>query len=120
MFLQSRFGQDGRQVGMKHSKAPKISMSEQAALRPLARQDIEQERIEDELFLYDPAQDGAVHRLNSGAAIIWMLCDGTRSVTEIAEDIALSFDLAETVVRPQVDEAIQQFYDLGLLVDEDA
>jgi hypothetical protein len=94
-------------------------MSEQPALKPLARENIEQEQIEDELFLYDPAQDGAVHRLNSGAAIIWHLCDGSRSAAEIAEDIATSFDLVQAEVQAQVDTAIRQFYELGLLAEQD-
>jgi PqqD family protein of HPr-rel-A system len=84
--------------------------------RPAPRPGIVQseEVIGDELFLYDNAT-GAVHTLNSGAAMVWLLCDGQRDEVEISQEIAATSNLTAEQVLPQVQEAVAQFRTLGLL-----
>lgn len=51
---------------------------------PLARQEgLVIEELGDELLIYDTANDRA-HTLNRTAALVWKLCDGNRTVSEIA------------------------------------
>ena len=84
--------------------------------RPQARDDVSEELIDQDLFLYDE-ETGTVHQLNSGAAMVWLLCDGTRDVDEIAGEIATSSNVEADQVMPDVQEALDQFAALGLLAN---
>ena len=85
--------------------------------RPTGRDDISEELIDQDLFLFDEGT-GVVHQLNSGAAMVWFLCDGTRDVGTIATEIAQSSDVAASQVMPDVHEALEMFGNLGLMVSE--
>lgn len=53
-------------------------------MRPTARQeDILTSELEDELIVYD-MQNHKAHNLNRAAAAVWRLCDGRRTVADIA------------------------------------
>lgn len=67
-----------------------------------------------ELFLYDEST-GGIHTLNSGAAIIWLLCDGMRDLDTIAAEIGSASLIPTDSVLPQVIEIVAQFDTLGLL-----
>ena len=67
-----------------------------------------------ELFLFD-VSNGAVHALNSGAAMVWLLCDGTRELGDIAKEVVCTCDLTQQEVLAQVQETVGQFRALGLL-----
>jgi len=84
--------------------------------RPIPKQGILQseEVIGEELFLYDD-RTGAVHTLNGGAAMVWLLCDGDRDVEEISHEISSASNLPLEQVRLQVFETVAQFDALGLL-----
>lgn len=56
-----------------------------------------------------------MHTLNSGATLVWFLCDGTRDLADIATEISTTFDLPKEEVMPQVQESVAQFQSLGLL-----
>ena len=56
-------------------------------LIPTRIAEIEMELIEGEVLLYDPRQTRAVY-LNPTAALVFGLCDGTRSVREVIGMIA--------------------------------
>lgn len=84
--------------------------------RPQGRDDVSEELIDQDLFLYDEGT-GTVHQLNSGAAMVWLLCDGTRDVDEIVGEIATSSSVDTNQVMPDVQEALEQFADLGLLAN---
>ena len=73
------------------------------------------EWIEKEVFIYDHASSDEVHNLNSGAAVIWLLCDGTRDVKSIASTIAKEFDLAGNQVLQEVEATVEYFGTLNLL-----
>ena len=54
------------------------------------------EKLDDELLLYNPAQ-ARVIALNESAALVWQLCDGTRSPAEIVALIAGAYPEAGSV-----------------------
>lgn len=88
---------------------------------PFPRRDIveSEELIGKQLFLYDE-NIGDVHCLNSGAAIIWLLCDGKRGLVSIAKAISSAYGLAESQVLPEVQGAVAQFQSLNLLESPEA
>jgi hypothetical protein len=57
---------------------------------PTPASNIETEVIEGEVLLYHPQKTRAVY-LNSMAAIVWSLCDGSRHVREIIDLISESY-----------------------------
>ena len=87
-----------------------------ASMIPAPRSSIveSEELLGEELFLYDQAS-GAVHTLSSGAAMIWMLCDGARDLASITEEIRSASQISTELILPQVQEAVAQFQTLGLL-----
>lgn len=85
-------------------------------MQPRPKEDLveSEELVGQQLFLYDEAIN-AVHQLNEGAAIVWLLCDGDRDVKSIAEEIAETYSLSEQQVLTQVQEAVAHFQELDLL-----
>ena len=47
--------------------------------------------------------------------MVWMLCDGSRDLMSIAEEIASTSNMTTTDVLPDVRETVSQFRTLGLL-----
>ena len=84
--------------------------------KPIARQEVveSEELLGQELFLYDQTK-GEVHTLNSGAAMVWLLCDGSRNLEDISAEIASVNGLSEDETLPQVREAVAQYEELGRL-----
>jgi PqqD family protein of HPr-rel-A system len=68
----------------------------------------------DETLVHDPG-NGKVHVLNSTAGKVLELCDGTRTVPEIAVGVANAFLVDTERARPDVDSIIADFTNLGLL-----
>ena len=61
---------------------------------PLRRtRGIECQELGDELLVTDVPADRA-HVLNASMAMIWKLCDGTRSADQIADSLAEVFDVS--------------------------
>jgi hypothetical protein len=71
-------------------------------------------QVSDDFILHDPLTN-AVHRLNSVAAVVWQLCDGTRDRTSIASQVALMFGRSPAEVTFDVDEILKRFMDEGLV-----
>ncbi|GAG21366.1 unnamed protein product [marine sediment metagenome] len=88
---------------------------QQTILKPRPKQGISEEWIGEEIFLYDSEVDDGVLCLNSGAALIWLLCDGTREVEDIAGELATSFYLSEEQVLSEVRDTVTQLKTIGLL-----
>ncbi|MFQ5924099.1 MAG: PqqD family protein [Anaerolineales bacterium] len=86
-----------------------------AMARPSTRTDVAEEWVGKEIFIYDHASSDEVHNLNTGAALIWLLCDGTRDVKSIASAIAEEFDLARNQVLQEVEATVEYFGTLNLL-----
>lgn len=69
---------------------------------------------EDELVVYCERTE-RMHCLNHSASIVWALCDGTRDVAAVVRATA---DVARTdpdAVRAQVEAAIAELRELGIL-----
>jgi hypothetical protein len=103
----------GREAWAKTEEA--MEEPHRPVAKPLAKNDVEQVLIDQELFLHDHNDGSLMHCLNSGAALIWYLCDGTRDVQDIAEEIADTFSLPQPQVLAEVQDTVTQFQSLGLL-----
>ena len=66
------------------------------------------------LFNHDSS---LVHHLNPSAAIIWQLCDGTATISELAADIAAEFRVDERQTVKQLTGVIAELDALGLVRD---
>jgi hypothetical protein len=82
---------------------------------PVPAADVEMEFVEGELLLYDPRETRAVY-LNATAAIVWGLCDGSRSVLEIIRVIEASYPDAGANLTNDVLQALDQLQENGVLV----
>lgn len=72
------------------------------------------ERLDDELVLLHPAHNLIVH-CNQTGALIWQLCDGQRTITEIVELLSAAYPEAETEIALEVPEIIQTLITRGAL-----
>ena len=90
--------------------------SQQLTMKPVSKSDVvaSEELLGEELFLYDHAT-GSVHTLNSGAAMIWLLCDGNRDLGGISAEIASVSGMSEQEALVHVQKTVRQFQELGLL-----
>ena len=70
--------------------------------------------IDGELLLHDQ-RSGNVHRLNSAAAVVWHLCDGSRDAETIASDLGATFGILSADVTRDVNEILTRFTDSGLI-----
>ena len=91
-------------------------MEQRIETKPVPKSSIveSEELMGQELFLYDDGSE-IVYTLNSGAAMIWLLCDGTRDVESIAREIALTGKPPEEEILAHVQETVEQFQLLGLI-----
>jgi hypothetical protein len=96
----------------------------QATVDPIARPrpiaDVEAHVLGDDLLLYRSASEMA-YSLNSAAKMVWELCDGTRTVDEIAAEIATRLgapdDTRDELLR-DVRDTVGQFERYDLLLPE--
>lgn len=81
---------------------------------------IEEQSAGDELVLYD-LRAGRLHHLNSTAAAIWRLCDGTVSPAQIVASMTRQFAVPETN-QPESDlEALlQEWMRAGLIRNQNS
>jgi len=84
-----------------------------AVPRPAA--DVETEVVDKEVLLYHPQQTRAVY-LSPTAAVVWGLCDGSRSVREIVRLIGDSYPDAGETLTADVLAALKQLKESGVLV----
>lgn len=70
--------------------------------------------VDDALFLYDEA-DRRFFRLNAGARAVYERCDGRRSVSAIADELARQFPDDEDAVRRDVMGTVDGLVELGLV-----
>ena len=71
------------------------------------------------LVLHD-AHTGSTHRLNGAAQYVWELCDGSRNRAALARALAARFEVPLTVASRDVDLALAQFRDVGLVLTSGA
>lgn len=68
----------------------------------------------DEYVFYDAAGD-SVHVLNATARSVYLLCDGTRSIEEVARTIAGEYDVDEETALRDVKDTVARLVELGIL-----
>jgi hypothetical protein len=72
--------------------------------------------LQDEIILYDDRTYKA-HCLNSTAAAVWRLCDGSHSVAEIARAVVPGSESDPDAAKSLVWEALKQLGRSGVLVN---
>lgn len=70
--------------------------------------------IDGEAVLFDPKRN-RVHTLNATAAIVWQLCDGSRTVEQLAEDVALIFGVDSSNVMEDLPTILADFQKAHLI-----
>lgn len=85
--------------------------------RPQKRADVLELDMGDGLILYNHDGD-LVHHLNPSAGLIWQLCDGDATVSQLGREIAEEYDLDVETVEAQVAAVVAEFDALGLVQDE--
>ena len=88
---------------------------------PTRRANLAVERVGRDLLVYtagDPAHGGAVHTLNATAALIWDLCDGAHSPSDIEAAVRRSFQIpADRDLASDVAAILASLSEKGLLAD---
>lgn len=64
------------------------------------------EQFDDEILLFNVARDETLY-LNATAAIIWRLCDGERTVSQIIELVTASYPDSVASVERDLHETLQ-------------
>lgn len=82
--------------------------------RPRRRPDIVLQDVGGEAILIDPRTDEA-HVLNGSAARLWQLCDGERTVDQLAAEFGAIYDLSAADVADDVREVLGELVNLKLI-----
>lgn len=85
-----------------------------AGWRPRHRDTLAVEEVEEDLLVYDPVKD-QVHLLNVTASAIWELCDGTRTVSEIARELGERVVSGDHDIIKDVECTLGEFREKGLV-----
>lgn len=72
-----------------------------AKSRPSCREGIMEGRVLDD-FLLERPKDGASLWLNSSGKAVWELCDGSRSIEDIAAELGGRFDVDRDAILPEI------------------
>ncbi len=81
--------------------------------KPNRRTDLDVTEVEDGLVVFDPTSD-QVHYLDPIASMIFLYCDGTRTMQTLAELAQRVYELDAAPVD-DVSDAVSTFSDQGLL-----
>jgi hypothetical protein len=77
------------------------------------------EDLEGEILLYRPSAHKAIH-LNRTAALVWTLCDGTRTAKDVIDCLAAEFPNAKSDIAREVQGLIDQLIRDGALIEQPA
>lgn len=77
-------------------------------LRPQRKPEFALEVLDGEILLLHPAQGRVLH-CNQTAALIWQLCDGRRTIHEIAALLEEAFPESAEGMKADVSAALEQF-----------
>ena len=88
-------------------------MLETARPRPVP--DCQAEIMEGELVIIHPDSTQVLHS-NPSAALIWKLCDGQRTVTEIKQLLSEAYPESVEQINADVNETLQLFVENRVLV----
>ena len=83
--------------------------------KPLRKDGIVARKTGDEWVLYD-SEEKSVHIVNETAEFVWRLCDGSHTLSDIAEQVQEAFQVPEgTNVKQSLANIIKTFSDKGIL-----
>ncbi|RJR21632.1 MAG: HPr-rel-A system PqqD family peptide chaperone [Nitrospiraceae bacterium] len=83
--------------------------------RPLRKSGLISQKIGDECMLYDPAK-GSMHVINGTAEFVLNLCDGTRSLNEIEQQVLEAHQVPEGIhIRRHLENILHNFTELGII-----
>lgn len=91
-----------------------IGLAPSSRSRPRRRADIVLQDVGGEAILIDPRTDEA-HVLNGSAARLWQMCDGERSMDELAAEFGAIYDLTAADVLEDVREVVDELVRLKLV-----
>ena len=72
------------------------------------------EQLDDELLLYHPSETKILY-LNQPATVVWGLCDGERSVTEIIQLLSDVYPDEAASIKGDVIATLSQFLETGCI-----
>lgn len=81
-----------------------MSWSEQ----PRRREDLIFRQIDDDFVVYDPVSDTTT-LLNVSSAAVLDLCDGSRTLDDMTQDVAKAFQVEPDAVRVDVQSSLDDF-----------
>ncbi len=85
--------------------------------KPLRRDNVLARKMGDEWMLYD-ADNESIHVINGTAEVIWNLCDGTHGIDDMKKKLLNNFAIPrETALDDDIGGIIEEFYELGVLVN---
>jgi PqqD family protein of HPr-rel-A system len=84
------------------------------APKPKIRGDLAVEELDGEAVIYDE-ETQELHHLNATATIVFNLCDGTATASELAQEISTAFRVESSEVERHVRALLRDFRQKGLL-----
>jgi PqqD family protein of HPr-rel-A system len=85
-----------------------------APQRPRARDGLTVLELDGEAVVYDE-ETGNLHYLNPTATVVFTLCDGTATASELSADVADAYGIPAGEVEPQLRRLLRQLKRIGLL-----
>jgi len=79
------------------------------------REGIVKQEVSGSLLLFN-MDDGRYYTLNDVGRRVWELCDGSRSLSEIAIDLSNEYDSSAAAIRDDILELVGDLADASLLV----
>jgi coenzyme PQQ biosynthesis protein PqqD len=87
---------------------------EREKLVPKQKSDFQLEQMDNEILLYHPGQTKTIY-LNETASLIWQLCDGSRTVGEIAQLLKDAFPDGAESMEGDIEKALAGFEEHGAI-----
>ena len=75
------------------------------------------EEMDEEILLYRPTTHQAIH-LNSTAAAIWRLCDGTRTTKDLIDFFVATYPNLKSNISHEIQQTIDQLLRDGALIEQ--
>jgi hypothetical protein len=88
-----------------------------ATCRPRRREGLASVLVDDELVVYD-ASSSMLHHLNRTASLVWLQCDGERTVEAIARSLCGDGTAESEAILRDVVELVKELSTASLLVSE--
>lgn len=81
---------------------------------PVPSTEFSLEQLDNELLLYHPAKTLTVY-MNETASLVWQLCDGKRTVSEIVRQLQAAYPEAAGDMQSDVEQALAIFSEHGAI-----